>query len=108
MLQKCEVYHGDSGGRNWLKRPDSPGRFYSHCPYIKTHEPFFWEPSGKPKSYLLSVERAAIILRHPFDSALSEFKRYDFGRYKIEEVAHSSLDLSQAGVIGKDCKVLVF
>ena len=52
--------------------------YFTHCPYIKTHEPYIYEPSAKPRSYILSVNRAALILKHPFDSAFSEFKRYVF------------------------------
>ena len=76
LLQKCEVYHGDSAGKSWIKQQENPGRFYTHCTFIKTHEPCFFGVSAKPKSYLLLVDRAAVILRHPFDSAFSEFKRY--------------------------------
>mgnify|MGYP001804338159 CR=1 FL=1 len=78
LLQKCEVYHGKKDWSNWIQQPETPDIFYTHCPYIKTLEPYIYEPSAKPRIYILSVNRAALILRHPFDSALSEFKRYVF------------------------------
>ena len=73
LLKKCEVYHGYD--TKWMTREDSPGRYYTHCLYVKTHEPFFERPPPKIGSLILTVDRAAVILRHPFDSALSEFKR---------------------------------
>ena len=51
----------------------------SKCPFVKTHEPCFPGVINQSKRDMAAqVSRAAIILRHPFDCALSEFKRSVF------------------------------
>ena len=55
---------------------DQPMTDYrTHCLYVKTHEP--WFRSNMKLSYYKNATRAALILRHPFDSAFAEKKRLE-------------------------------
>ena len=74
LLGQCEVYRGPT--RKVVSQMDHPITDYrTHCLYVKTHEP--WFPSNIKKSYYKTATRAALILRHPFDSALAEKKRLE-------------------------------
>ena len=83
LLSHCEAYHIDDEhkfSKRFFQLPKSKSRIYTKCPYIKTHEP--WFSDGDWKYYNLA-DRAALVLRHPYDSALSEFKRYTKHRGKV-------------------------
>ena len=75
-MSHCEAYHIDDEhkfSKRFFQLPKSKSRIYTKCPYIKTHEPWFFDGDWK---YYNLADRAALVLRHPYDSALSEFKRY--------------------------------
>jgi len=44
-----------------------------YCPFLKYHEPWFHD-TDHPKTR--AITKAAILIRHPFDAGLAEFKRY--------------------------------
>lgn len=86
LLSHCETYHIErdrrpdsifpklpSGSKDNDKQPLDT--MSTHCPYIKTHEPWFKSPSDWKYFKLAEADRTALVLRHPFDSALSEYKR---------------------------------
>jgi len=72
LLAECDFYHRSPSK---YKRKDKE-MWISKCPFVKTHEPCFSGGRGQAKQEMMGqASRAAIILRHPFDCALSEFKR---------------------------------
>ena len=64
---ECEVYHREKA------TPDQHMKNVkrSHCLFFKSHEPWYLQKDVNRYSV-----RGALLLRHPYDAAFSEYKRY--------------------------------